>query len=290
MISPKHLRVRVSWVGFGPTNSAISPETKLATEHPGGNTTPSALLQVIDPQRLRVRVKWIGFGSTDSGLQASSTLVRKGESNINPLSGRLLGSFSLPKVGLRVIWMGLGSTNRRSLGRLGLLAVLLIALFAFTRLSQRSDANYSSDTENVVPAGLVADDIPLGNETIRMIHSPLDIGQAKDVFDNNIDTLMRGRDANPFIIDLRFSQPQAIKGLVMYFGRMDFVMRVQVYGIEGSKPISYQGEYRQQPDIPRIDMDFADGPDQVSRIYIEIEQLNPPDQVHIHVREIVFKR
>ncbi len=142
----------------------------------------------------------------------------------------------------------------------------------------------------MVPAGLVADEISLGNETIRMIHTPLDIGEAKDVFDNNIETLMRGQEANPFILDLQFSQPQTIRGLMMDFGRMDFVMRVQVYGTDSSKPVSYQGEYRQQPNIPHIDMDFADGPEQVRQIYIEIEQLNLPDEVHIHVREIVFKK
>jgi hypothetical protein len=100
---------------------------------------------------------------------------------------------------------------------------------------------------------------------------------------------MRGLEANPFIIDLQFTQPLVIKGLAMDFGRMDFVMRVQVYGIEGSGPITYEGEYRQQPDIPHVDMDFADGPELVSRIYIEVEQLNAPDEVHVHVREIELK-
>jgi hypothetical protein len=242
--NPRNWRVRVSWVGFGSTNSALY-NTEPTSEHWGGKTTISALPQVLqwfDPRKLRVRV----------------------------------------------IWLGWGSMNLRSIWTLGLLAVLL-GFFAFTRLAHGNDTNRALDTEKVVPAGLITDDINLGNETIRMIHSPLDIGQAKDVFDNNIETLMRGREANPFVLDLQFSQPQAIKGLMMDFGRMDFVMRVQVYGTESTKPISYEGEYRQQPDIPHLDMDFADGPDQVRRIYIEIEQLNPPAEVHIHIREVLFK-
>jgi len=194
----------------------------------------------------------------------------------------------MPKMTVRVSWVGLGSMNRRSTWMLGLLAVLL-GIFAFTRLAHGNDANRALDTEKVVPPGLIADDISLGDETMRMIHSPLDIGTSKDVFDNDIETLMRGREANPFVIDLQFSQPQTIKGLVMDFGRMDFVLRVQVYGTDSTKPIPYKAEYRQQPPIPHVDMNFDGGPEQVRRIYIEIEQLDPPDEVHIHVREIVFK-
>lgn len=195
----------------------------------------------------------------------------------------------MPKMRVRVSWMGLGSVNRIGTWGLVLFAVLL-GIFAFTRLAHGKDTNRALDTEKVVPAGLIADEVSLGDETIRMIHSPLDIGQSKDIFDNNIDTLMRGLNANPFIVDFEFSQPQAIKGLMMDFGRMDFVVRVQVYGIDSTKPISYQGEYRQQTPIPHVDINFASGPEQVRRIYIEIEQLNPPDEVHVHVREVVFKK
>ena len=75
----------------------------------------------------------------------------------------------------------------------------------------------------------------------------------------------------------------------MDFGHMDFVMRVQVYGTESTSPVFYKGEYRQQPAIPHVEMNFVDGPEQVTRISIAIEQLNPPDEVHIHVREVLFK-
>jgi hypothetical protein len=123
-----------------------------------------------------------------------------------------------------------------------------------------------------------------------MIHSPLDIGGAKDVFDGNLETLMRGRDANPFIVDFEFQQPEFIKGFTMDMGRMDFMIRVQVYGADMKEPVVYQDEYREQPAIPHVDIDFASGPAQVKRIYIEIEQINPPEEVHVHIREVVFKK
>src|SRR5690349_24441273 len=98
----------------------------------------------------------------------------------------LLGShLSLPRPGLMY---------RRSTWILGLLAVLL-GFFVISKLphGNRNDTNQALDTEKVIPGNLIADEINLGNETIRMLHSPLDIGESKNVFDGNIETLMRGR-------------------------------------------------------------------------------------------------
>ncbi len=190
---------------------------------------------------------------------------------------------------VRVSWVGAGPPNHVSTWALGLFA-LLLGTFVFTRLVYVDKPDHMFDAERAERAGLVVDEMSVGEEPIRLAHSRLDIGQAKDIFDNAGDTLIRGLEANPFVLDFDFSRPQAVRGLAMDFGRMDFVLRVQVYGTDSSKPIFYQGEYRQQPDIPHIDMDFANGPEQVKRVVIEIEQLNPPNEVHIHVREVLFKQ
>jgi hypothetical protein len=246
-------------------------------------------LWALNPGNWRVRVNWVGFGSTVSASNTAPVTEQMSEMmSISPPI-RVLGTFNMPKMKVRISWIGFGSTNRVRTWALGLFVVLL-SIFAFRQLSHVNHADQPVEAETVLPAGLVTDEISLGDETIRMTHSTLDIGQSKDVFDNNIDTLIRGLDANPFILDLQFSQSQAIKGLMMDFGRMDFSIRIKVYGPGNTSPVSYAGEYRQQPPIPHLDMDFVDGPEQVKRIYIEIEQLLPPEEVHIHVREVVFKK
>jgi hypothetical protein len=254
--------------------------------------TDSALLPrqwVFNPQDWRVRVKWVGFGSIDSTLHSVPASSAAVERIVIPSPRRVLGTFEMPNARLRVIWLGLDSMNDWRIWMLGLFIVLL-SIFAFRQITNRNDVNLALHAEEALPADLITDEVSLGDETIRMSHSPLDIGQSKDVFDDNLETLMRGREANPFILDFQFSQPQTIKGLVMDFGRMDFDVRIQVYSKESTDPFIYRGEYRQQPSIPHIDIDFADGPDQVSRIYIEIEQFDPPEEVHIHIREVLFKR
>jgi hypothetical protein len=36
-------------------------------------------------------------------------------------------------------------------------------------------------------------------------------------------------------------------------------------------------------------LNFVNGPEVVTRIYIEVEQYNPSDEPHIHIREVLFK-
>jgi hypothetical protein len=116
------------------------------------------------------------------------------------------------------------------------------------------------------------------------------MGQIKDLFDHDTFTLIRGLEANPFVLDFEFPASRPVSGLVMDFGGMDFDVRVKVYGAHENQPILYENEYRNQPPEPHVDLSFDKGPALVSRIYIEIEQHNPPDEPHIHVREVQFKK
>ena len=161
--------------------------------------------------------------------------------------------------------------------------------FFFVRLAYVNNIDTIFASERAERARPIVAEVNLNGEAIKITHSRSDMGQVRDLFDHDTFTLIRGLEANPFILDFELSQPQAIRGLAMDFGHMDFVMRVQVYGTGSTSPVFYKGEYRQQPAIPHVEMNFVDGPEQVTRISIAIEQLNPPDEVHIHVREVLFK-
>lgn len=269
-------RVRIRWIS--------ADQQASQGDLPAGSSSIGAH-RLLNPENLRVRLRWVGFGSSYPGAQPVSRSV---DSRSVLPAGPILATFHLPDRQVRLRWLGLGlsSLSRRSKWLLVLYAVLLV-LLVMPRPAKNT--NQSLQMEQVLSGDLITDNIPLGSETIQMIHSPLDIGQAKDVFDGDLETLMRGRDANPFVLDLEFPTPRPIKGIMMDFGRMDFTIRMQVYGPDSPKPVSYEGIYRQQPPIPHIDMDFANGPAQVTRIYMEIEQLDPPEEVHVHVREITFK-
>lgn len=264
-------RVRIRWIGSN--SSAEIPADRGAS-------------RAVHPLDLYVRVRWVGFGPIDKAALPRAPITTTTSA---PLTGRVLTTLELPTIRLRLRWLGLGTLKRPFALAVGMV-ILLIAYSAWSSSGNANNINDTFNPEQGLLADLMSDDIKVGNETFRLVHSPLDIGQAKDAFDHNLDTLMRGRDANPFIMDFEFQQPEAIKGFIMDMGRMDFYVRVKVYEPGGKEPIEYQGEYHQQPPIPHVDMDFVSGPAEVQRIYIEIEQIDPPEEVHVHIREVVFKK
>lgn len=246
-------------------------------------------LSSLDPRERRIRLRWVGFGPVE-GIPADMPTAQA-ESHAFPASARILRTFDLPNMRVRVGWLGFGSLRFRTLWTMLLLVTCVwLGLFALTRPASEGQAGQNAALPQIDTSGLVVFEGSQGDSVFRMTHSPLDIGSSGDVFDGDLETLMRGRDANPFLLDFEFAQPQPVTGIMMDFGRMDFVLRVQVFGAEDTEPVLYANEYREQPPIPHVDLDFLAGPFPVRRIYIEVEQLNPPEEVHIHIREIVFKK
>ena len=230
----------------------------------------------------RVRIRWIHENQHDSTevlkMQPAQALHRTPlppfSILIRPQNWRV-----------RVRWVGFGAISPSSLWAWGLV-ILIAGIFILTR---PPSTNLADSTIEAELAGLKTEAVKLNDETIKMTYSSLDMGQSQDVFDQDTRTLIRGRQANPFVLDFVFPTPKPITGLVMDFGGMDFDLRVQVYSAGDDEPVLYQSDYRNQPPEPHVELDFISGPTLVSRIYIEIEQFNPPDEPHIHVREVLFK-
>jgi hypothetical protein len=230
----------------------------------------------------RVRIRWIRENQHESAEVLKMQPAQALHGTPQPPFSILFHPQSLR---VRVRWVGFAAGNRLDVWAWGL-AILAAGTFILTRFPSSNVAD-SATVSGV--AGLEIEDVTLNDETIKMTYSSLDMGYAEDVFDRDTRTLIRGLQANPFVLDFVFPAPRPVMGLVMDFGGMDFELRVQVYGEGDAEPVVYESEYRNQPPEPHVELNFTSGPALVSRIYIEIEQFNPPDEPHIHVREVLFK-
>jgi hypothetical protein len=161
--------------------------------------------------------------------------------------------------------------------------------FTFAHVRYAGDAAAVFDAEREEKAKLVTSTITIDGVPVTVAHSQLDMGQAQDMFDGDTFTLARGESANPFIIDFTFNPPRTVKGIDLVVGRMDFAVRATVWGEGELNPRTYTGRYEGLPGEPAISLDFADAPADVTQLRIEIEQLRPPDDVHIHVRELKLR-
>jgi hypothetical protein len=115
------------------------------------------------------------------------------------------------------------------------------------------------------------------------------MGEAKHMFDGDRFTLARVMEANPAIIELLFPKPSKISGLTGDFGRMDFTWTLKLYPPGDENPIIYEKTYRNLPGEPHIGEDFNRGPVLVSKMRLEIKDLNSGERAKIHIRELTLR-
>jgi 4-amino-4-deoxy-L-arabinose transferase-like glycosyltransferase len=132
----------------------------------------------------------------------------------------------------------------------------------------------------------VEDAIVLNGQPVAVRHSRLDSGSLPSMFDNDAFTLGRVMEANPAFVDLTFSQPWRLRGLGATLGTMDFALTVSLYADENSEPVVYRQEYRGLEADPYVELLFDQGPAQVVRMHIEVQDLNAGDTAKIHIREL----
>lgn len=141
---------------------------------------------------------------------------------------------------------------------------------------------------SVADGGLESSAAQLDGQPILMLYSPLDLGSTGDLFDNNPATLIRGRDANPLMLELRFAQPRSVTALGLTLATMPrFKIKIGLTRADGSTTSIVQ-DYYDLPADPHVDLPIPDSLQQVRSLRIEIYDLQPiaGEEPHIHVRDL----
>jgi hypothetical protein len=161
--------------------------------------------------------------------------------------------------------------------------------FYFARLAYVDNVDAIFAAERLARQQLVAEPVQIGGQAVTVRHSQFEAGSARDLFDGDPFTLVRGREANPLIIELAFSKARAIQGLSATFGTMDFELTAQLFAPGATAPITYTQTYRNLPPDPTVNLPFAQAPATVERLRLEIKQLGAGDMAKIHVRELALR-
>jgi hypothetical protein len=125
-------------------------------------------------------------------------------------------------------------------------------------------------------------------EVLTVVHSRLGAGDARDLFDGDRFTLVRGLVANPLVLDLRFPASRAVSEIKLTTGTMgDFSVRL--IGYEGDRQIARaEQRFQNQPDDPTVTVAFASGAAMVDRMVVEVLDNQRTVSAQTHVREIEF--
>jgi len=128
----------------------------------------------------------------------------------------------------------------------------------------------------------------LHGEAVVLGVSPTDIGSAPDVLDGNIETLARGRNVNPMVIEIRFQTPREVHLVALDLGTMSyFAVRVDTTDAAGVRHTTTRTFVELPPD-PHVDISLPAGVPATVTVHIEIEDYTDPGDAgyHTHVREV----
>lgn len=159
--------------------------------------------------------------------------------------------------------------------------------FYFVRMRYADNADALFAADEAERNRLMETTVTLDGQPLTLRHSPIDMGDPQNIFDGNAQTLMRGKSANPFLMEFDFPEPRTIASFTVQVRAKFFHLKIIAPSDDG-KPRVYQQEYRYQPLDPRVTYTFPDGPITTKRLRVEI--YNPHDgiQSHVHVWEVVF--
>ena len=136
----------------------------------------------------------------------------------------------------------------------------------------------------------VEESIELDGQIVRVLYSRPDGGELTNIFDKDSKSLMRGLEANPFIVQLDFTEPRPISGFDLTTATMDdFSVTARVFDAEGNPPTVYENNYKDLPSDPTVDITFENGPQFVKTLIVEITHHTLEDPTHIHIRELQLR-
>ncbi len=161
--------------------------------------------------------------------------------------------------------------------------------FYFVRLAYSDAAPELFAMERQQRAQLVTETATVAGREIVVRHSATDMGRAQDLFDDEPYTLLRGLEANPFILELVFPEPQPLRGIAGDFSAMDLEWRLALTPADGSPPVIYELTQPEEGGDVHAEIAFDRGPDLVRRVRMTIANRKLGDFANIHVRGLELR-
>jgi hypothetical protein len=158
--------------------------------------------------------------------------------------------------------------------------------FYLARLAYSEDAEQIFAAEKEARRQLVEDQVVINGETVRLHYSQIDMGIAQFAFDQDTFTLMRGLEANPFLLELDFPSPRQVSTLIADFGLVNIQVTAKCYSDPEAAPVVYEGIFLNASGDAPVSLVFNRGPAKITRIHFEFLNLASGETANIHIREL----
>jgi hypothetical protein len=161
--------------------------------------------------------------------------------------------------------------------------------FLFVRFAYSDQADALFIAEQEARRTLVDDRLLLDGELVALRHSAIDMGEPGLMFDGDDFTLMRGLEANPFVLEMTFPEPRSLSRVEANFGLADLTMTVQLTlsADPQAEPVSYQVERSNATSQdPWMVLTLPEAPETVVKVRFEIYNRLAGETANIHIREL----
>lgn len=131
----------------------------------------------------------------------------------------------------------------------------------------------------------------INGKNADILYSEVDMGQIENVFDGKLDTLLRGKAANPYTIQANFSEIISVSMVSVRISAMSNAkVSVAVVKEDGSSVADSQ-EWAEDKPEQTLNFSLTGAPVKIKSLRIEILDRRPPpgEGFHTHVYEVSIK-
>jgi hypothetical protein len=123
---------------------------------------------------------------------------------------------------------------------------------------------------------------------VNVAYPSLDMGQLKDLFDNNPATLIRTREANPLKLIVTFANPHPLQSMTALVGGTPTRLTITLMVNGQTQPLSFSQDADQSPNPRDMTIEFGQAYD-VVQATVEVLSINDSEPAHVHLWELSFK-
>jgi hypothetical protein len=169
--------------------------------------------------------------------------------------------------------------------------------FYFVRLQ------YADNIDEIFAAEKALRDVPreavitIDGQPVKVTFTYLDAGTEESaqksaiakLFDNDLLSLAKTFEANPFVVKLNFPAPRVLNGFSIVIGSAKANITLKCYSTENAQPVIYTFEGQGSMEQPQLSFDLP-APMEVKVLEVEMfDPLAPPPPTNIHIWELILR-
>lgn len=123
---------------------------------------------------------------------------------------------------------------------------------------------------------------------VNVKYSLLDIGEIKNLFDDDNNSLLRTMEANPFITEVQFAEPRLMQVVKVRVGGVPTSVRVVVRLAGSGEEREFIQQVAQTPDPREVVVEFPEALS-IDWLRLEVKSVNDTEPAHVHIWEARFE-